>query len=288
MRFDSYRAVIWGTGLWLYIIIVLYVGEIFDDISPFFIALTYLPIIALYLLMLKRENEKLSKSQLAALKPQGLLKIRQRQMTVGDLIESFLVVFGAVILGMLTIAFIVKPEMGLRITNTLGITNITCTTDTSRVVTVPVNKTIKANKTTITVHNVTYNVPQKSEYPVEFGDAYHCSKATLIEVTIDRPEATQNELSRKLYLQNTSNTPITSRYYALDEYDNYISSKNLTVLNGQDFTHKDDAYQERGWLVFRLTEDYANTNNTLVYSVQGDEASDTQKVSVELLSPEDK
>ncbi len=285
MRFDSYKAAIWGTGLWIYVLMILVIIEI--DVSPFFIALTFIPVLALYLFMLNRENKALSKKDLAARKPRGLLKLRQRDMTLRDLAESFIAVFGAVILGVLTGAFVIRPEIGLQITDSIRISSVTCERDASKIVTMPVNKTITGADATITVHTVRYNVPQQSEHPIEFGDDYHCAKATLVDVTVDRPQPVQDGGARSISLQTGGDKQATPRYYGLDDYKDYIAKENLTILNGQDFTHKDDTYQERGWWLFRLPQDYSNNNNTLVYSEQTSGVNDTKKMSIELPSPEE-
>lgn len=283
MKFDSYKAAIWGTGLWIYVLMILVVIEI--DVSPLFIALTFIPVLALYLFMLNRENKALSKKDLAARKPRGLLKLRQRDMTMRDLAESFIAVFGAVILGVLTGAFVIRPEIGLQITDSIRISGITCERDASKIVTLPVNKTITAADATITVHAVRYNVPQESEHPIEFGDDYHCAKATLVDVTVDRPQPAQDGATRSVSLQAGKDERVTPRYYGLDDYEDYIAKENLAVLNGQDFTHKDDTYRERGWWLFRLPQDYSNNDNTLVYSERTNGSMDTKKMSIELPSP---
>lgn len=282
MKFDSSRTVIWLTGLWIYILVTMAIGGM--DVSPIFIILTFIPVIAVYLFIVSRENKTLSKKELAARKPQGLLGIPQKAPTLRDFVESFIAVFGAVILGTLTAMFVVNPQLGIKLTDTIRVSGVTCERDASKIVTLPVNKTIKGTDATITVHNITYNVPQKSEHPIEFGDDWHCAKATLVEVTVDRPKAAQDGTTRSISLQASGNDNVTPRYYGLDEYKDYISEHNIAVLNGQDFTHKDEAYKKQGWWLFRLPQDYPN-NNTLVYSERAAGSTDTKKVSIELPKP---
>jgi hypothetical protein len=286
MKFDSGRVVIWGTGLWIYALLVLGLSEMVDVSLPF-VAVTYIPVIALYLFLIRRENKKLSPAELASREPQGLLGIRQRAYTRRDFIESCIAVFGSVILAFLTVVYVVRPDMGFELTESIKISRITCERDQSKITTLPVNKTVELDGTKITVYNVTYNVPGQDEHPVEFPDKYHCAKATFVEVTVDRPEAIDYKGSRDISLRHTDNDRFGEppRYYGIDDWSGYIDKNKMTVLNDLDFTYKQKIYQKRGWLLFRLPEEYPDSNNSIVYSVRKYGSSDKQEVSIQLPGP---
>lgn len=283
MKFDSGRMIIWCTGLWLYTVLVVTLSE-FGDIPIAIAFLSYIPICVLYVWMLSRENKKLSPEELATRKPQGALGIRHREMGKRDWIEAVIAVFGSAILAILTVAYVTRPDMGVELTESIKLSRITCQRDESKITTLPVNKTVEADGTKITVHNVTYNVPGQDEHPVEFPGRYHCAKATLVEVTVDRPKAIKHKGSQGIYLQQ-GNEKDSPSYYNSDDWSNYLNKKGLFVLNDYDFTYKNDAYQKRGWLLFRLPEEHSNTNNTIVYSVNNYDSGDRHKMSVPLPSP---
>lgn len=265
MKLDSGKVVIWLTGVWLYVLLVLTLSEIVE-VSFLLVALSYIPVVALYLFMLSKENKRLSSDELAARKPQGLIGLRQRAYTRRDFLDSFIAIFGAIILAFLTVFFVTRPDMTFQLTESIGISSTTCAKDASKIATLPVNKTVEQGGTKITVHSVTYNVPGQSEHPVEFPDKYHCAKATLVEVTIDRPTALNYKGSRSITLGHEGDgrgTP--PRYYNVDDFRSYLDKNQLTILNDQDFTFKEDAYQQHGWLLFRLPDDYSNNGNVLTY-----------------------
>lgn len=287
------RIVTWAVALWIYSCILL--TFLFDDTPTGLIVVgAFIPFVALYLYLVKREVVRIGKgattqanltpfmkwyvtrvtknSKPATSKSAKTLTANDLNgpMRVRDVVEAFIAIVLACVLGLATVAFFFDPQLKRE----LGAPFTSCARDESLIITMPVNKTMEYKDATVAVHTVTYNVPQSSTHPTAYS--YECEKATLVEVTIKRKDVADD---KRVSLTDFSLENKDQEAYdwsphpdSTEQYDYYAKQKGIRFI---DRDLRDDTDDAHGWLVFSIREDNSNQETTLTYGEYGDESRPT-------------
>lgn len=255
--------IIYGVGLWIYGLVMY--SLLIDEITLWHVALSFIPVITLYLLVVRLEKPE-KRKELIGHDAYNYAP----QVAKWDFIHSFISVFGAVILAIATITAIdLKNQEG-----EFGAWFITCKRDSSQITTLPVNKTIDHEHATITVHRVTYNVPQNPKRPQPYS--YVCEKAALVEVTIERKGASNDKRISltDFSLENRDQATYGWSPYpdSTEKYDHYAKDTGIQFI---DRDLSGDTTKARGWLVFSLREDNSNEDTIFTYGEYGDKSKPT-------------
>jgi len=164
----------------------------------------------------------------------------------------------------------------------------TCVRDSSAIKTLPVNKSTKlTDGATLTVHNVTYNVPQDAERPQE-TNAHFCSKATLVEVTVNGvlDKTGSGSLSSSDFVLEVKDAgvshPVLSTYTELstEQYASYTKRHGVKILELQ-FLPKGTT-SSHGWLVFSVKEGAHNKSARLIFNFYENRLDDKAEQSISL------
>lgn len=139
----------------------------------------------------------------------------------------------------------------------------TCKTFEGKTYTLPVEKTMVApddyyQKFELTVHNVTYNIPNDQDM------AYDCEKGTALEVTINNigdPEDKYDgygisTTSLRLYQDNNEIDNFSSDY----KFSDYINKNELRMIGGSSVG---EGISTRGWIIFG-SDDQVESNKNVV------------------------
>ncbi|GGC62844.1 hypothetical protein IEU95_12430 [Hoyosella rhizosphaerae] len=291
-RYQHRRIIIWSSALALYVACV--VGVFLDNqILVWLLVIgVFIPVVILYVLLVRREHKyekrwlmmpigasPSERGGLIADSASVLSGVEPRKpppkRIIKDTVEALAAVFLAVILAIATLVWVHwHPEDA----NEFRALWTRCDRDASQVTTLPVDQSVTASGATVVVHRVTYNVPQTSRRPTSDSRGYRCEKATLIELSVHDPSPDRFNLSRFVF--QTDDDPATlSPRYKTDEYDHYIETEDLPLLQ---YTLSGGTNQERRWLVFAVAEDNSNVGSVLVFNEYEE---DLEKASIALPDP---
>lgn len=143
-----------------------------------------------------------------------------------------------------------------------------CVRNPSNITALPVNKTVSSTEGTMTVHKVTYNVPQEAEHPTEDSSGWRCEKATLVKVTLTNSSAEPNGILGMRHYVSMRNDSEKARGTIYpdsnnaDEFDHYAEKEDLRII---DNTVAEEQKTQTGWLVFSFDETVSNDSSFLVY-----------------------
>lgn len=178
---------------------------------------------------------------------------------------------GAIVLSLLT-AIIFEPEIRQELSSKITV----CKREASAVQVSSIDKSMKLpNGANVIVHNVAYNVPQRSMRALE-TNGYACAKATMVEVTVENipVENAEEKMSysdfelysdslhvhdKKIDIMN-KNSP---EKYAVD----LIKKGEIDELELRSLP--DGVTMSRGWLVFPVSEGSVNESPVLKYVQRG-------------------
>lgn len=278
--YNHTRIIIWTVALWIYALLVYRLLD--DDFSlPLVAIITFIPVLGIYFYLAKKEvADGASRTKNAA--PGGL--VGTFTIRIRDIVESFISIVAACVLAVATVALFFDPSLKRELSSPW--TN--CARDASRITTLPVNQTLDYTDAKITVHNVTYNVPQNSEHPTAYG--YECEKAALVQVTIEpkniviqQVDGVEKDDEISLIDFSLGNKAQDSYAWSegpdsTEEYDYYAANKNISFIDNDIAI---DSNKVDGWLVFSVREDNSNQGSTLTYGKYADKS----KPSIALPEP---
>lgn len=278
--YNHTRIIIWTVALWIYALLVYRLLD--DDFPlPLVAIITFIPVLGVYFYLAKKEVAG-GASRIKKAAPGGL--VGTFTVRIRDIVESFISIIVACVLAIATVALFFDPSLKRELSSPW--TN--CARDASKMTTLPVNQTLDYTDAKVTVHNVTYNVPQNSEHPTAYS--YECEKATLVQVTVEPKNISiqqvdgvekDDEISLidfSLENKDQDNYAWSAHPDSTEEYDYYAANKNLSFIDNDIAI---DSSKVDGWLVFSVREDNSNKGSTLTYGKYADDA----KPSITLPEP---
>ena len=153
---------------------------------------------------------------------------------------------------------------------------VTCARDNSRIKSIPVGKsTALPNGAELTVQNVAYDIPQRSERPKE-TNSWRCAKATAIEVSVQNiPETNSKDAisTSDLKLMATPpHDPTKSSLIGSESTDELYQTNLLEIGSLPSLKLKflpEGATSSRGWLFYSVANTTDNKSPQLVYTKSG-------------------
>lgn len=249
-------------SVWLYVCLTLELTRAVDIPTPILAIILGILMFGTYIFLVSRADPATRAILTSSEQPSTRILVITYVGTIVGVIAAFLASFATV--------SIIDPEYRREFGSYLT----TCSRDDSNIKSIPVNKTVKLlDNSTMTVHAVTYNVPQSPEKPQEVNNWY-CGKATLVEVTIDNQEKNDLELGAfdlKLTGEEARRPGKISEIRAnraADVYSDYLKTNKLDELRLSSVSSRPGV--SRGWVIFSVTESSSNAPVTLLYSESED------------------
>lgn len=248
-------------SIWIYIGIVNEMLGIVDVPAPVLALLLFAALMAAHVLLIKSGVDK------------------KQLDTLPDRLTLFKVFFGTLLgislaigLSLLTVGLV---DDDYRHELSAGYT--TCETSALKTMGYPVNKTVALPEgATLTVHRVAYEVPQRSDRPIE-ANAWRCAEAMMVEVTVDNLPDPDSDKS------------ISVSDFKLRAIPPYFSGKTHDIApesNAEDYDTSrlgpgeisilqlrflpEGVTSDRGWLVYAVSQDEGSKAPQLLYANSGD------------------
>ncbi len=245
-------------SIWLYVGLTLELTRLIDVPMPVMLIILAILLPAGYLLMMKHEEKgaRLSRNQKDDLQRKILF-----QTFFGTIAGVSLAFIAA-----LTTAAIVDPDYRREFSSYIT----TCKRDATKIKTLPVNvSTELRGGATLTVHNVTYNVPQDSTKPQEKNNWY-CAEATLVEVSLENipDDESENSLRTSDFALKTQGVNLPTKVSAvtaegsINSFATYFQKNELSEVRTSFLPQ--GVTSSRGWLVFAVTENSSNRDVELL------------------------
>lgn len=153
---------------------------------------------------------------------------------------------------------------------------VTCAKDESMIKSVPVGKSaVLDDGSKLTVHNVAYNIPQKSDRPQE-NNSWRCAKATAVEVSVENSTDTSSRNAVSISdLKLKAVPPHSSTNSSLIGSESEDELYQTNLLGGESFSMlklkflPERATSSRGWLVFSVAENSNNDSSEFTFTKSG-------------------